>query len=199
MSNIKKFKCDLCEYATDRKYNLYTIHMRKHTEHTIEHKYACDACNMTFRCKSNLSGHLKTLKHKKNLAANCPEAFTTTETRYNDIIIKTKKQIDHTKSHLYLKKISVTKPKKKQKDDDDDEPKPKSKRTQPISRALFKDAAELSESQISDLVDLFKQFAKDKIDLNDFYDADYYQDNPEPEAEYNDILDAIKDEDFKLF
>ena len=199
MSN-KIFKCDQCDYETNRKYNLYTIHMRKHTTDTIEHKYACDACNMTFRCKSNLGGHLKTLKHKKNLAATCPDAFITTETKYNDIVIKTKKKVDATKSHLYLKKISVTKPKKKQKEEsDDDEPKPKSKRTQPISRALFKDAGELSESQISDLVDLFNQFAKGKIDLNDFYDWDYYQDNPEPEAEYNDILDAIKDEDFKLF
>lgn len=198
MSN-KIYKCDQCDYETNRKYNLYTIHMRKHTTDTIEHKYACDACNMTFRCKSNLTGHLRTLKHKKNLAASCPDAFITTETKYNDVVIKTKKKIDHTKSHLYLKKISITKA-KKQKDDNDDEPaKPKSKRTQPISRALFKDVADLSENQISDLVDIFKQFAKGKVDLNDFYDADYYQDNPEPEAEYNEIIDTLNDPDFKLF
>jgi hypothetical protein len=138
--------------------------MKKHTETTTEHKYECAPCGLTFRCKSNLKVHINSQKHKKRIIDACPDAVITTETKHNDIIIKTKKRIDPNKSHIYLKKVNVTKPKKQ-----------------------------------NNLVELFIKYCSGKIDLNDFYDFDFYRDEPEPDAEYNDILDVLNDDDFKLF
>ena len=192
MTDNKIFQCDQCNYKSNRKYNL-KIHYKKHTETTTEHKYECAPCGLTFRCKSNLKVHLASGKHKKRIIDSCPDAVITTETKHNNIVIKTKKQIDPNKSHIYLKKVNVNKPKKQTKDK---ETKP---RTQPINKGMFKDPADLDDDQINNLVDVFIKYCKGKIDLNDFYDFDFYSDEPEPDAEYNDIIDTINDDDFKLF
>ena len=198
MSN-KIFKCDHCDYTTNRKYNLEKVHMKKHTETTTEHKYECAPCGLTFRCKSNLKVHLASGRHKKRIIDACPDAVITTETKHNDIVIKTKKRIDPTKSHIYLKKVNVTKPKKPTEDTDGEPKQKKQPRAQPINKAMFKDPSDLDDDQINNLVDVFIKYCKGKIDLNDFYDFDYYRDEPEPEAEYADIIDTINDNDFTLF
>ena len=192
MTDNKIFQCDQCNYTSNRKYNL-KIHMKKHTETTTEHKYECAPCGLTFRCKSNLKVHLASGKHKKRIIDSCPDAVITTETKHNNIVIKTKKQIDPNKSHIYLKKVNVNKPKKQTKDK---EPKP---RAQPINKNMFRDPAYLDDDKINDLVELFIKYCSGKIDLNEFYDFDYYRNEPEPEAEYNDIINTIDDNDFTLF
>ena len=198
MTDNKIFKCEQCEYTSNRKYNL-KIHMKKHNETSIEHKYECAPCGITFRCKYNLKVHINSSRHKKRIIEACPDAVITTETKYNDIVIKTKKRIDPTKSNLYLKKVNVTKPKKQAKDTDK-EPKPKKQsRAQPINKDMFKDPCDLDNDEINDLVKLFIKYCAGKIDLNDFYDQDGYKDDPEPEAEYNEILDVLNDPDFTLF
>lgn len=189
----KNFKCEQCKYTSNRKYNL-KIHMKKHDETTIEHKYECAPCGLSFRCKSNLKVHLASGRHKKRIIDACPDVVITTETKHNDIVIKTKKRIDPTKSHIYLKKVNVTKPKKTK--DKDKETKPRAK---PINKAMFGDPADLDDDQINNLVDVFIKYCKGKIDLNDFYDFDFYRAEPEPEAEYADIRDVLNDDDFKLF
>ncbi len=199
MTDNKIFKCSQCEYTTNRKYNLEKVHMKKHTETTTEHKYECAPCGLTFRCKSNLKVHVNSARHKKRIIEACPAAVITTETKYNDIVIKTKKRIDPTKSNLYLKKVNVTKPKKQAKDTDEEPKQKKQPRAKPINKDMFKDPSDLDDTEINDLVELFIKYCKGKTDLNDFYDFDGYRDDPEPEAEYNEIIDTINDPDFKLF
>ena len=195
MTDNKIFKCLQCNYTTNRKYNLEKVHMKKHTETTTEHKYECAPCGLTFRDKYNLKVHLSSGRHRKRIIEACPDAVITTQTKHNDIVIKTKKRIDPTKSHIYLKKVNVTKPKKTK--DKDKETKPRAK---PINKAMFRDSYDLSADQINDLVELFIKYCAGKIDLNEFYDFHYYRrTDPEPEAEYHVIIDTINDQDFKLF
>ena len=192
MTDNKIFQCDQCNYTSNRKYNL-KIHTKKHNQTTTEHKFECAPCGLTFRCKSNLKVHINSGKHKKRIIEACPDACVKIETKYKDTVIKTKNKIDPSKSHLYLKKVNVTKPKKQTKDK---ETKP---RTQPINKGMYKDPADLDDDKINDLVELFIKYCSGKIDLNEFYDFDFYRNEPEPEAEYIEIINTINDNDFKLF
>ena len=54
---LKKYQCDVCEFAT-----AYAQHLRNHKEAKHEGKrYNCDLCTSTFSLKSNLDNHKKTL------------------------------------------------------------------------------------------------------------------------------------------
>ena len=64
---------------------------------------------------------------------------------------------------------------------------------------MFKDPCDLDNDEINDLVELFIKYCKGKIDLNEYYDFNYYRTDPEPEAEYNEIIHTINDPDFNLF
>ena len=193
MTDNKTFQCNQCNYISNRKYNL-KIHMKKHNETTTQHKFECSICNLTFRDKYNLKVHINSARHIQRVKSNCPDACVKIETKHNEIIIKTKNKIDPSKSHLYLKKVNVTKPKKQTKDK---EPKPRAKS---INKKMFIDPYDLDNDQIKKLVDLFINYCSKKIDLNDFYDFDFYRrTDPEPEAEYADIIDTINDNDFTLF
>lgn len=55
-SNVKPFKCNVCD-ATFRQYNTLYIHK---TIHTNERKYKCKECNKMFRQNAHLKTHLKT-------------------------------------------------------------------------------------------------------------------------------------------
>ena len=167
----KIYNCSLCEYQTDRKYNLEKIHMKKHNDDSVEHKYACEICNLTFRCKYNFKVHYTSTRHIKNVKLQMPEACNEIKTEYNNIQINKKIKIDPTKVNLYLKKVNITKSKNKK--EIIEQPKPKK-----FNKLDYKDYNELDDDEMKNLIEQFYKYAELKqIDLNEFYDIEYYQNN----------------------
>jgi hypothetical protein len=167
--------------------------MRKHNDQTMEHKYSCEICNLTFRCKYNFKVHYTSTRHIKKIKEQMPEACLEIKKEYNNIQINKRIKIDPKKVNLYLKKVKITKSKNKTQDKQE---KPK---TKIFNKRNYKEYNELNEDEMQNLIKQFYDYAKLKqIDLNNFFDVEYYENNKNSEIteHYIEIYNVVQDNDF---
>ena len=67
-----RFKCDLCEFSTNRRFDLH----RHRSIHTGERPYGCDICGKKFSRLSNVKIHRRTHTGERPYSCSvCGEAF----------------------------------------------------------------------------------------------------------------------------
>ena len=99
-----------------------------------------------------------------------PEACLEIKKKYHDIQINKRCKIDPKKINLYLKRVNITKPKNKK---EQETPKPKI-----FNKSDYKDYNDLNEDEMQNLIEQFYKYAElKKINLDEFYDIEYYQNN----------------------
>lgn len=154
-----------CDYKNKRKC-LLTQHQKTH-EDFVTHKFLCQACDMSFRGKAEMKGHIQTEAHKRLVIRDYPQC---TVQKNIDGVPLLCDRIDRMKAGEYLKKVNrqVKKKKIEKNTAEDEEPEAKCELSETLLRNFH------YEDDVMVLKNYIKQglawFAEQDLNAAEYFD-----------------------------